>query len=36
MPSGSDIKAALMIAVVFLAVIYVDNITGRKLSSIAA
>ena len=36
MPSGSDIKQALIIAAVFMAVVYIDNMLGKKISTALA
>ena len=36
MPSMETLKGALLIAVVFMAVVYVDNMLGKKISTALA
>ncbi len=36
MPSVTDLKSALLIAAVFMAVVYIDNMLGKKISTALA
>lgn len=36
MPGVSEVKAALIIAAVFMAVVYIDNMVGKKISTALA
>ncbi len=36
MPSMSDLKGALLVAAVFMAVVYIDNMLGKKISTALA
>lgn len=36
MPSMTDLKGALLIAAVFMAVVYIDNMLGKKISTALA